>query len=427
MQVAFLACLAMLVLAPAVRSQDANRIPCSADRLTMYMPDAQEYKYLEELGYCAPTKDQGYITFWIKSSNDAWMTLTSTFGTYDTQVHLGYESWGPFTGTTCHAAIVDVESTDGTCYLSDQEWRQFWVSWSNGVVEVGTGGVVGLNGFLSGDRDQEVNYIGVYSNWGAHAQLAFGYDPTEVKCGDAAGVRSMVYEEAEYTYRYLEDFGLCLGGESGSVIFWHTGRGNDAHITLSDSNDQDDEMTFNIGVSSNTELSIFNHGGKQVSVAGTWLAEGVWKPFWISWSPTDMVIGTGTTVGENQIGRTGKDASQEVNFIGVCSDWWNLGSWAFNYETDPSEEQEEQEVEFSLNTADVTEGMSAEGATCFNTITEIQACVDLCVDRVVNTGCFGIDWNHASNPWNNCRCWIHEHNPGPLSPNSNVDHYMPHV
>jgi len=418
-----LACLAAaLVIVPAVNAQDANRIPCSADRLTMYMPDQNVYKFLEDLGYCAPTLAEEYVTFWVRSSNDARLLLTETYGQWEgqTEIQLGYESWGLWTGTVCHAAILDAAWTDGICYLNSDEWRQFWVSWSDGKVEVGTGGDVGENTFLSANKNQKVNYLAVYTNWGAHGNFAFGYNPTEVKCGDATG-KSMVYAEEVYWYRYLEEFGLCVDPTADSIQFWLMAA-NDAHITLADSNDQDDEITFNPGVGSNSELSVFNYGGKQVSMGGTFLAVGVWKPFWISWTETDMAIGKGTVVGEDQIAATAKSADQEVNFIGICSDWWARSQWAFGYDKDPAEEQT---VEFSLNTAVKTPGMSAEGATCYNTITEIQACIDLCVDKVVNEGCFGIDWNHSSNPWNGCRCWIHPTYPGALSANSNVDHYMP--
>jgi len=51
------------------------------------------------------------------------------------------------------------------------------------------------------------------------------------------------------------------------------------------------------------------------------------------------------------------------------------------------------------------------------------ACVNTCIEMGINRGCYGMDWNHASNPWNGCRCWLHPQLPGDFKANPNVDHY----
>jgi len=75
----------------------------------------------------------------------------------------------------------------------------------------------------------------------------------------------------------------------------------------------------------------------------------------------------------------------------------------------------DEESDFAF---DVTPGMSGAGATCY-VEDDLHKCQEICWEM---EGCFGIDWNHSANPW--CHCWIHEAEPGPLSPNANVDHYM---
>jgi len=80
-----------------------------------------------------------------------------------------------------------------------------------------------------------------------------------------------------------------------------------------------------------------------------------------------------------------------------------------------------QPVDENLETSDfnfdVTPGMSAAGAECHR-FDDLHECMEFCW---VMEDCFGIDWNHAANPW--CHCWIHTSDPGPMSPNADVDHY----
>jgi len=85
---------------------------------------------------------------------------------------------------------------------------------------------------------------------------------------------------------------------------------------------------------------------------------------------------------------------------------------------DPPAQNVDENLETSDFTFDVSIGMSAAGAECHR-MDDLHECQELCW---VMEDCFGIDWNHAANPW--CHCWIHRAEPGPLSPNANVDHYV---
>jgi Farnesoic acid 0-methyl transferase len=50
--------------------------------------------------------------------------------------------------------------------LSASAYRAFWISWKNGLIAIGTGSVVGLNGFMNftTSSPEPVNYLSIGSS-----------------------------------------------------------------------------------------------------------------------------------------------------------------------------------------------------------------------------------------------------------------------
>jgi len=103
--------------------------------------------------------------------------------------------------------------------------------------------------------------------------------------------------------------------------------------------------------------------------------------------------------------------------LGEPTDIWN------HYDTRNRETEAPAQLEAAAFDMDVTPGMSAPGAECHMSLQDLHDCQQQCFEM---DSCLSIDWNHLEHPWGGCHCWIHTVEPGPMSPNANVDHYTKH-
>ena len=138
----------------------------------MKTPDAYEYIFLEDQGMCVA--NQGSVQFWVKATNDVHITLADVKENAET-LEIAIGGWGDSKSVLRFArGGENINEAEGS-WLSAEEYRPFWVSWTGGKVLVGTGTEIGQNTFLGVKSEQAINYFGVATAWGSTGDWAFGY------------------------------------------------------------------------------------------------------------------------------------------------------------------------------------------------------------------------------------------------------------
>ena len=118
---------------------------------------------------------QGAFQFWVKAANDVHITLRDDKD-YDDTIEIVIGGWSDSKSVLRFARQGYPHDSKRGSWLSDSEYRPFWISWNNnGKVSVGTGTNIGLNEFLSASSSQAINYVGVATAWGSEGDWAFGY------------------------------------------------------------------------------------------------------------------------------------------------------------------------------------------------------------------------------------------------------------
>ncbi|CAH1788312.1 unnamed protein product, partial [Owenia fusiformis] len=127
--------------------------------------------------------DRTFLAFSVKACHDAILDLQLTPGsTVDDSYEVVLDGFHPG-----HKSVIrDDERTNQMAHkdgaiLSCNEFNDFWVSWANGNIEVGTGKVKGSGRFMSwtDTTPHAVNAINVYTGWGATGEWKF-YDLTRM-------------------------------------------------------------------------------------------------------------------------------------------------------------------------------------------------------------------------------------------------------
>ena len=105
------------------------------------------------------TENRTFVTFRVKATKDAHIGLFDKIYQYIAyEIVLG-------AGTNTFSVIRRAHQTDDKAYyvgttLNETDFRAFWISWSNGLIQVGFGNIVGHEMFMSW-QDPEPIGIGV--------------------------------------------------------------------------------------------------------------------------------------------------------------------------------------------------------------------------------------------------------------------------
>lgn len=123
-----------------------EELPPIKSFVSVFTPDNYCYMHVPEV----PVNNKTFLTFKIKTAGEAYLALSAVYGDLERktlEIVLGAEensksfirdsSMGPI---KAHAQTVNL--------LSDTEFRYFWVSWANHVLEVGRGARYGQQQFL---------------------------------------------------------------------------------------------------------------------------------------------------------------------------------------------------------------------------------------------------------------------------------------
>ena len=131
----------------------------------------------------------------------------------------------------------------------------------------------------------------------------------------------------KYDYNYLDEKGLCF---QNSMQFWIMAS-NDVHITLADVKGSDDTIEIVLGGWGNSKSVIraCHQNCEKTHKSGGVLSKNSYRPFWISWFNSQIIVGTGTTVGQNQL--MSANIAQTVSYVGVATAWGSTGEWAFGH------------------------------------------------------------------------------------------------
>ncbi|XP_067668468.1 uncharacterized protein [Haliotis asinina] len=243
--------------------------------------------------------------------------------------------------------------------LSATEFRDFWISWNDGVISVGTGMTVDVGRFMSW-RDpspQSVRYIAVSTGCGSTGLWQFERNIP------------LVCMETDDHYHPLEDLGFDLNGGT-AFTFWVKAR-SDAYIALLSNRHKYDHGVIEIviGGQGNTESVIRDRsqgpsrartferftqpfaskhlewwsipdGDTFVRGAGrdnracahvhhTPLSGSKHLPFWISFSGDTIAVGAGREVGRRTFLSCTHQSSAQIRYVSVATGGWSNGKWLF--------------------------------------------------------------------------------------------------
>ncbi|XP_071084712.1 uncharacterized protein [Haliotis cracherodii] len=264
------------------------------------------------------------FTFKVRASNDAHLALLRDDGVTDQNIYeVVIGGWGNTqsvirTGMQ-HANRVTVRHTP----LSASKFRDFWISWENGVISVGAGTEVGVGRFMSW-RDPSphtVRFIAVSTGWGSTGLWQFERILPLV-CLETAN---------DYHYHSLHDRGFHLNGRT-SFTFW-VKTTNDAHIALLRNKGDYDQNMYEIVIGGwrNTQSVIRDRkqGRNLARARHAPLSGNKHLPFWISFSDGTIAVGAGTEVGRRQFMSWRDPSPTLISYVGVATGWGSTGKWLF--------------------------------------------------------------------------------------------------
>ncbi|XP_071086095.1 uncharacterized protein [Haliotis cracherodii] len=208
--------------------------------------------------------------------------------------------------------------------LSATQFRDFWISWANGVISVGSGVEVGVGSFMTwtDPSPHPVNYIAVSTGWGSKGLWEFWrYLP--LVCLETAN---------SYHYHSVDDFGVHLNGRT-SFTFWVKAI-NDAHIALLRKKGVYHINMYEIviGGGRNT-YSVIREKKLGLNLARAVhapLSRNKHLPFWISFSDDTISVGAGTVVGTRQFMSWTDPTPTQIRYVAVSTGLGSTGKWLFS-------------------------------------------------------------------------------------------------
>uniref|UniRef100_A0A1B0G458 Farnesoic acid O-methyl transferase domain-containing protein n=1 Tax=Glossina morsitans morsitans TaxID=37546 RepID=A0A1B0G458_GLOMM len=299
--------------------------------LEINTPNKLEYQFHPVFG--------SLFTFKVRCANDAHLTLA----TNPVEENPTYEV---FIGGWSNSKSVirknrqkpDVAAAITPCIVDANEFRGFWIQWSNNIISVGREGEAVA--FLSYEAQDlfPINFIGICTAWGASGTWLIDEMPAPVPSritrAPLAVPRVPVIKEVNTPDKLEYQFHPV----SGNVFTFKVRSPNDAHLALTSNPVEEDPMyeVFIGGWSNSKSVIRKNRQKPDVAEADTpgILDGGEFRGFWIRWY--DNVI---------TVGREGEAAAFlsydapdlfPINFVGVCTGWGANGTWLLEESTAPS-------------------------------------------------------------------------------------------
>ncbi|XP_046377745.2 C3 and PZP-like alpha-2-macroglobulin domain-containing protein 8 [Haliotis rufescens] len=215
----------MLLLTTVVAA--ALLLPSVADGICLPFVELEtnttySYQSLHDLGVdLAPGATS--FKFKVRASNDVHVALLQDDGVtsqniYEVVIGASSNTLSQIRSRRGHNVQASAHHTP----LSASLIRDFWISWANGVISVGSGVEVGVGRFMTwtDPSPHAVRYIAVSTGWGSPGLWQFA--PTS----DVSLATNTVYR-----YQSLHDLGVDLTPGATSFTF-KVRASNDAHVAL---------------------------------------------------------------------------------------------------------------------------------------------------------------------------------------------------
>lgn len=298
--------------------------------IRIHTPDEYSYRIVENLRVKGTTT----IVFEVLASNDAHILLMNDETDIDTNVYeivIG-------AGNNTFSAIRQKRLSDNIASkihkpLDCNTERQFWVSWGQNTIKVGSGKQAGENEFLSYKDSgfKAVNYAAVSTGWGATGEWIF-YNEIPRQSKDYPGTL-VIHTPDQYKYQLVKDLAVQ---ETTSIVF-EVRASNDAHILLMQDKGDFDRNIYEIVIGAGTN-SFSTIRKERLSKDVTHkmhhpLSCYIQRYFWISWNGKDgktIKLGSGQQPGENEIlSYTDSGPRVKVNYAAVSTGWGATGDWLF--------------------------------------------------------------------------------------------------
>ncbi|XP_048247355.1 uncharacterized protein LOC124145114 [Haliotis rufescens] len=262
--------------------------------------------------------------FKVRASNDAHLVLLQADGVTDENAYeVVIGGWNNTQSVIRKGMAQANRVTTRHTPLFAFHSHDFWISWENGVIAVGTGMEVGVGTFMSwtDPSPHAVRDIAVYTGWGSTGLWQFESNLPLV-CLETAD---------DYHYHSVDDGGFHLNGQS-SFTFWVRAT-NDAHIALLRNKGlyENDMYEIVIGGWHNTKSVIRDRKGGPILALARHvpLSGNKHLPFWISFSGGTISVGAGTEVGTRQFMSWTDPTPTQIRYVGVATGWGSTGKWLF--------------------------------------------------------------------------------------------------
>ncbi|CAH1794507.1 unnamed protein product [Owenia fusiformis] len=396
----------------------------SRGKWTLYHPIGREVRIQTPNDY---RFDHGYVTvgsstsllFNVKTCNDAHLELLERPNLIDCNVYEIVIGCCGGRGTSIRNRRLgpNKQSAWTPNVLACNETRPFWVSWDGGVIAVGEGSLVGVNGIIAWkDPDPHGVKAVAFASWStASAEWSVQLLP---------GQTSVVNTPNDYTFNHG-----WVGVQDRTSAVFDVQACNDAHLALSTEPGNGDVNTYEIVIGGwdGTKSAIReSKQGQTVVFVDTpdILNCNVSRTFWVSWLNGAINVGRGPVVGMNSFMSWTDSDPYVVNVISVATGWGSSAIWKFQQDLPalvdvvrPIQDHtslSSHEVQINTpNDYNFKHGWVATGDTKFFTFA-VQACSDAHLELQATPGdTDNLNYEIVIGGWSNTQSVIRTRKMGP--------------
>jgi Farnesoic acid 0-methyl transferase len=269
------------------------------------------------------------LSFSVKGCNDAHiMTQTVPGSTVDKHFEIVIGGW-----TNTRSAIrsrrggSELVGYEEVGIMACDEYRQFWISWRNGTLEVGKNAVYTQSFMLYRMSEVEASNTSIIavsfaSGFGSEGDwIVYENDVTSVRLNTLPSL----------TYNQLSKSIL----EQSSIVF-RVQSCRDAHVALSEMFNNIQTRTYEVIIGGYGNQNSFirdldtSTEVQKVETPGIMDCNN-YKAFWVRWADNKITVGRGTVIGQSSF--LDWDDSERRNFQGLTFSTWtgSSGLWDFSY------------------------------------------------------------------------------------------------
>ncbi|CAH1779588.1 unnamed protein product [Owenia fusiformis] len=266
-----------------------------------------------------------YFTFEVKAWLEVRLLLSEIYGRSDNKVYeigLGVRGNQASSISTIALGSKGVEVPTQSI-LNGNEYRQFWISWANGNVQVGRGSVRGQNTFMSYQVTQPIRPM---------ALALFSVNGNQIPGLFKLGLPGALVVDTPPNFKY-QFVGVDISWETG-FVFQLVAK-MDAHILLTSKMNTYTGKVYELilGGNENNDCMIKDQFAAEQSVARVpcpgVLNENERRTFWVSWKNGKIEFGRSNIIGFDPLVAYQDAAPLRVRHLALATETGISGHWVF--------------------------------------------------------------------------------------------------